>query len=562
MEAPPRILTRRNSQSVDDLTNKEEESLGGRRGSKHTRSGRLLAEVALAQTTNSQSASRDGSRANLASQAVDLDASIESGHFALEKKKMHLIDGLADKLSTGVRVSDPVRNRAMPMQAPELLKMLLSSSRGCLVLDVRSLQDFVRVRLRGSANISLPSLILKRIQRNVLSSFQLENFLTNDASKSVYKAWIDNSLTVQDACIVIADDVVSESEDPQADAFMVVKAVLGSQLLATRSGIKVFFLDGGLHALYELSASHAFFEGDESKPQQQQQDVQHHQPQVLAINTHITADSAKFAETPTTLPADYVTPTLQQQISSPLASTPSDAYRTPTFGGMSATTYSPFRKDSLMTTPTSTSSSLLGTPTTSSHKSKRASFQIITTTILATNSLHESIATPVVPELDHVSVITDYIMLGSEVIPIASDAVDQLKELGVTHVLNMAKEVKDVALIPGLDVTGIEFLWIGIYDHPDEEIDGPIRKGVKFIDAARSQNSKARILVHCKAGRSRSVAVVIGYLILIQKMTLKDAYDLVNKARKGIIPNIGFMLALKNMEMEVHGFNTEIQASP
>ncbi|RKO91466.1 protein-tyrosine phosphatase-like protein, partial [Blyttiomyces helicus] len=56
------------------------------------------------------------------------------------------------------------------------------------------------------------------------------------------------------------------------------------------------------------------------------------------------------------------------------------------------------------------------------------------------------------------------------------------------------------------------------------------------------------VLVHCKAGRSRSATAVIAYLVAHEKLTLRAAYELVKRARPGVSPNIGFMLALIKME--------------
>ncbi|KAJ3407733.1 hypothetical protein HDU80_007952 [Chytriomyces hyalinus] len=566
------MSTRRNSQSVENLVDKTDPASEPSRANKHTRSGRVLAEVAYHSTTPS---SREGSRTNLQSNAADSEASFDSSiapsnyktdaaaATLLSKKKICLVDGLADKLGTQVRVSDPTRSTAVSLSAQELVERLQTAPKGLLILDVRSLQDFTDIRIKGSANISLPSLILKRIQRNVVSSFQLESFLTNDTSKHAYRSWIDASLTSPEPAIVVTDEVVNQKEDPESDTFMVVKAVLGSQLLATRSNIKLFYLNGGLQRLYELPSSHPFFEGERAEGATSSENpVPQHHHNVPAINTKTTANASaaqpfiasKFAETPTTLPSDYETPILANI---PGASPSDSLFATPTSStAFSATSASPFRSNSLLT-PTSS----LGTPT-SATKSKRPSFAIVTTAISAANtirtgSIHEESSTPVV----HASTITEYMMLGSEVVPTADDAVEQLKALGVTHVLNMAREVVDEALEPGEAVTGISFLKIGVYDHPDEEIDGPIRQGISYIEKARRDNPKARVLVHCKAGRSRSAAVVLAYLIASEKMTLKAAYELVNTARKGIIPNIGFMLALKNIEMEVHGFNTEISGT-
>ena len=64
--------------------------------------------------------------------------------------------------------------------------------------------------------------------------------------------------------------------------------------------------------------------------------------------------------------------------------------------------------------------------------------------------------------------------------------------------------------------------------------------------------------MHCKAGRSRSVSVVIGYLVSAERYTLKQAYALVRTVRKGVSPNLGFMTSLMKVELETLGFNSKL----
>jgi len=54
--------------------------------------------------------------------------------------------------------------------------------------------------------------------------------------------------------------------------------------------------------------------------------------------------------------------------------------------------------------------------------------------------------------------------------------------------------------------------------------------------------------VHCKAGKSRSVTVVLAYLIHANAWTLKTSYAYVAERRKGISPNIGFVAELMQFE--------------
>ncbi|KAJ3073191.1 hypothetical protein HDU98_002010 [Podochytrium sp. JEL0797] len=437
-------------------------------------------------------------------------------------------------LSTGVGAAST--KTAAPLSPKCLLEKLSNQPAEILLLDVRSLQDFHYIRIKSSANIILPSLIMKRIKKGGISSFLLENFLTNEASKLVFQEW-KSLLGTQGCSIVVYDEDINDVEDPDSDSYTLIKAVLGCQLVSSHPNLAVYFLNGGLNAFCQEAEAAPFIDGVQLPKLQQ------HAP---SVNTGKLPAIDSTGTTPTSSASTYATPSMFISAASPT----STVFTTPT---LQTPTTSPGKAGTpLLTTPGGTAK-------------KRPSFGIAitpTNTSLAGGSLSASMeeeGTPAISALAHVSTVAEYILLGSEVVPAAVDAVSQLKGMGVTHVLNMAKEVRDEALMVG--GTGIEFKWVGVYDHPDEEIDGPIREGVAFIKQARGNKANAKVLVHCKAGRSRSVAVVIAYLIMEEKMTLRDAYELVRRKRNGIIPNIGFMLALLHIELEVLGCNTEVNGS-
>jgi len=52
------------------------------------------------------------------------------------------------------------------------------------------------------------------------------------------------------------------------------------------------------------------------------------------------------------------------------------------------------------------------------------------------------------------------------------------------------------------------------------------------------------VLVHCFAGQSRSVALVLAYLVMERGLRQEEALALVRKARPGAAPNAGFMRQL------------------
>lgn len=70
--------------------------------------------------------------------------------------------------------------------------------------------------------------------------------------------------------------------------------------------------------------------------------------------------------------------------------------------------------------------------------------------------------------------------------------------------------------------------------------------------------------MHCKAGKSRSVTVVLGYLIHANAWTLKASYAYVAERRRGISPNIGFVAELMQYEESELGLkgSTGISTSP
>lgn len=62
------------------------------------------------------------------------------------------------------------------------------------------------------------------------------------------------------------------------------------------------------------------------------------------------------------------------------------------------------------------------------------------------------------------------------------------------------------------------------------------------MEEAKATNG--RVLVHCVQGVSRSVTVIIAYLIFKEKMTYDEASDLVKRVRGIASPNIGFVIQL------------------
>eukprot|EP01001_Neometanema_parovale_P008708 NODE_4970_length_996_cov_21.326460_g4763_i0.p1 GENE.NODE_4970_length_996_cov_21.326460_g4763_i0~~NODE_4970_length_996_cov_21.326460_g4763_i0.p1 ORF type:complete len:308 (+),score=54.41 NODE_4970_length_996_cov_21.326460_g4763_i0:53-925(+) len=118
---------------------------------------------------------------------------------------------------------------------------------------------------------------------------------------------------------------------------------------------------------------------------------------------------------------------------------------------------------------------------------------------------------------------------------------EKLTELGVTHILSLTRQ-----RVP--DDIRTSFVWkqIQVSDTPRTEIMHTFKDAFDFIEDARLKNGK--VLIHCRAGVSRSSCVSIAYLMWHAKMHLSEAYIYVKERRAIAHPNKGFLNQLMNFE--------------
>jgi Predicted protein-tyrosine phosphatase len=114
-----------------------------------------------------------------------------------------------------------------------------------------------------------------------------------------------------------------------------------------------------------------------------------------------------------------------------------------------------------------------------------------------------------------------------------------IKNNKITHVLIAAKGLKQY-------FNSITYKQLNIADNPITMISHYFAEALKFIDEALAAGKT--VLVHCLGGKSRSVSVVIAYLMFSQKKSFEDAYILVKTARRVANPNPGFISQLKAFE--------------
>lgn len=126
----------------------------------------------------------------------------------------------------------------------------------------------------------------------------------------------------------------------------------------------------------------------------------------------------------------------------------------------------------------------------------------------------------------------------------------KLQKLGITHVLNAAfgTTFYHVKTGPGYyresgfifhGIPAMDMFTFKLIQYFDEACDfiG------KAIGTKETGKKNGKIFVHCKEGVSRSVSLVLAYLVRDQDMELKDAVRLVRSKRE-ILPNEGFLQQL------------------
>ena len=120
-----------------------------------------------------------------------------------------------------------------------------------------------------------------------------------------------------------------------------------------------------------------------------------------------------------------------------------------------------------------------------------------------------------------------------------------LNKNGITHIINCAADFC-------ANVYENEYNYLSFYlkDHVMENIECVFYESIQYIEKAKESNGK--VLVQCIQGISRSVSIIIAYLIYKNKMTYDKAFELVQSKRAIASPNFGFAIQLQNFYMRLY----------
>jgi len=118
-----------------------------------------------------------------------------------------------------------------------------------------------------------------------------------------------------------------------------------------------------------------------------------------------------------------------------------------------------------------------------------------------------------------------------------------LHKRGVTHIIQLLRNCDEG------DAGEFSYLSIDVPDSPHVNILAYVPSTNRFITTALAQGGG--VLVHCRAGISRSAAVVIAFLMYQYRFSYLEAYNYVANTRPHIHPNGGFRQQLMEYEIEL-----------
>jgi protein-tyrosine phosphatase len=136
----------------------------------------------------------------------------------------------------------------------------------------------------------------------------------------------------------------------------------------------------------------------------------------------------------------------------------------------------------------------------------------------------------------------------------AAENESELLSRNIVAVLTVASKINpQLAWNTAKATSSISCKCFDIEDNPSADLLEILPSALRFIDSvidkrAKTDEVSASILVHCASGMSRSVAVCIAWLMLRQRLSLKEAMKQVKESRVQANPNFGFLQALHLLE--------------
>ncbi|XP_017436470.1 dual specificity protein phosphatase PHS1 isoform X1 [Vigna angularis] len=144
------------------------------------------------------------------------------------------------------------------------------------------------------------------------------------------------------------------------------------------------------------------------------------------------------------------------------------------------------------------------------------------------------------------SAVTSSLFIGGA---LAARSVYTLQYLGITNILCLCTNEIGQSETQYPDL--FEYKNFSVCDSDDYNISGIFEEACDLIDHVEQTGQK--VLVHCFEGKSRSVTLVLAYLMLRKKYTLLEAWQALKRVHCRAQPNDGFAKTLLDLDQKLHG---------
>ena len=148
-------------------------------------------------------------------------------------------------------------------------------------------------------------------------------------------------------------------------------------------------------------------------------------------------------------------------------------------------------------------------------------------------------------------IIPMFLYIGSEVQAHNPQIISNLK---ITHILNATKSSANI-------FQGIKYCKVLVQDKEDENISRFFQKAYEFIEEAMNENQMGAnnaILVHCALGVSRSVTIVVMFLMRTFGLNMQESLDFIKLHRNRADPNSGFIKQLEEFYLCKYKFSKSL----
>jgi len=117
-----------------------------------------------------------------------------------------------------------------------------------------------------------------------------------------------------------------------------------------------------------------------------------------------------------------------------------------------------------------------------------------------------------------------------------------LHGLGATHIVNVSRDTTSPF------AGKLEYHQCGIADTESADVTSAGASALRYMTEAFNRSPSTCVVVHCASGVSRSVAVVLYYLICKEGMSFETAMRRLQKAHPAANPNPGFVSQLRALD--------------